>query len=304
MKVIDVSYGNGNVRSLSAELARLQRTPDTGLAMLIAKEGSATMLSPTMHNAAYAAMGEDIVYIRAGTDDLDGLVAQMRDLGDRFKGASVTIPYKLDIMRHLDFVDETARRIGAVNTVVNVSGRFYGYNSDYNGAEKALTERMDIEPGMSAVVIGAGGAGRGISYMLKRDGFVEVTVYNRSPERAKNMAEDLDLTYGGGFEKLYNVHPADIIINATSIGSKVGSNAGESPVPEEVLPRFRLAFDAVFLPQNTLFLSQAVAAGLKTVTGDRMLLHQAVMQVELFTRGIARVAVMEKALGEYLQAVA
>ena len=296
----------GNVKSLAAEIARLENvgkiSQNTGLCILLVGLDKASPLSPTMHNAAYGGMGEDILYIRAATDDLKGRVGEMRSLGARFRGASVGIPYKQDIMQYLDSVDETSRAIGAVNTVVNRNGKLYGYNSDWTGAEKAIGEKARWDDIKSATLVGAGGAGMAIAYMLKRRG-IRVTVYNRTPDRAEKVAAALGVANGGGLAGLEKAKPSDLIVNATSVGSKLGGHVGESLVPEEVLRKSKAAFDAVYLPRDTKFLEQAKAAGLTVVHGDRMLLFQAVTQVELFTGRKAPVDTMEKALNDYLRSI-
>ncbi len=297
---------------VNAKISELEASgaikPTTKVCILLVGEGKATELSPTMHNAAYRKGGDDLLYIKSGTNDLKGIMEEMHAPGSRIRGASVGIPYKQEVMKYLDFVDPTAREIGAVNTIVNNNGRLEGYNSDWIGAQAAMLERRDakakLRTGAKAVVIGAGGAGMALTYMLKKNG-VDVTVYSRDPEHAKSVAEKLGVRCGGGLDALASAGRVDIIVNTTSVGSKVGGHAGESAVPASLLEKNSgaVAFDAVYLPHETRFLLDAKAAGLTPVYGDRMLLFQAGFQVEKFASGKAPVREMEAALNEYLKSL-
>ena len=120
-----------------------------------------------MHNAAYRALGLDYVYVAFGTEDTAGAAAAMRSLGVR--GLGVTMPHKLRIIEHLDAIDDEARAIGAVNTVVNERGRLTGYNVDWIGAVRAFREALEVSTARVAV-IGAGGGARAIVYGLAREG--------------------------------------------------------------------------------------------------------------------------------------
>ncbi len=128
-----------------------------------------------MHNAAYRALGLDYVYVAFGTEDTAGAAAAMRTLG--LRGLGVTMPHKLRIAEYLDAMDDDARAIGAVNTVVNDAGRLTGYNVDWIGAVRAFREALDVSAARVAV-IGAGGGARAIVYGLVREG-AHVTLYNR-----------------------------------------------------------------------------------------------------------------------------
>ncbi len=129
-----------------------------------------------MHTAAYRALGLDYVYVAFGTEDTEGAVAAMRALG--LRGLGVTRPHKVRIIDYLDVIDDDARAIGAVNTVVNDDGRLTGHNVDWQGAFAALHEVID-PAGRRAAVVGAGGGARAIAYGLEREGAL-VTLFNRS----------------------------------------------------------------------------------------------------------------------------
>jgi len=276
--------------------------PTTKICLLIAGKGKATGLGLAMHNGAYKAMHVDFYYIKADTDDLKSRIEEIRASKGRIVGASVTIPYKEDIMQYLDHIDERAKKIGAVNTVLNVDGKLHGYNSDWIGAEEALEQVTELRRGMSAIVAGIGGGGMAISYMLKEKG-VEVTVYNRNVEKGRDASDRLGIKFGGSLDDLSSAAQADIIVNTTSIGSRVSGYEGESIIPKALLEKCTgaVAFDIVYLPRDTKFLIEAKEAGLKVVHGERMLLSQAVFQVQKFTgREEVPVDVMERELLSYL----
>ena len=112
-------------------------------------------LGPAMHNRAFAAVGHPGLYVALAVNDIEAAMTGVRALG--IAGVSVTIPHKISVIRHLDDIDETARSIGAVNTVVNQEGRLFGTNSDADGAVAALESATSLN-GKQVAVIGAGGA--------------------------------------------------------------------------------------------------------------------------------------------------
>jgi len=184
-------------------------------------------MGPVMHNAAFAAVGFGGVYVAFRVTDIAGAVRGLRAL--EVSGASVTIPHKVEIMQHLDRVDEDARRIGAVNTVVNRDGLLTGYNSDWRGAVRALMEKTSIA-GKTVMVIGAGGAARAIAYGIVHEGG-RLLVVNRTAEKAVKLAHDfagegLSLSTAGSRDW-------DILINTTPVGMTPIDNL--SPVPVEWL---------------------------------------------------------------------
>ncbi|MBS7628148.1 shikimate dehydrogenase, partial [Candidatus Bathyarchaeota archaeon] len=141
-------------------------------------------LSPSIQNAAFEAIGLDYVYValRVAPESLYDALSGIRALG--FHGLNVTMPHKASVIRYLDGLNDDARRIGAVNTVLNSKGRLLGYNTDGLGALQALRSK-GVEPeGRKIVILGAGGASRAIVYSLSRLS-CQVSVLNRTPERAE-----------------------------------------------------------------------------------------------------------------------
>jgi shikimate dehydrogenase len=245
----------------------------------------------TMHNAAYAALGVPFTYVAFGTHNTREAVLGMRYLGMR--GLGVSMPHKIEIMQYLDAIDETAARVGAVNTVVNDDGRLTGYNTDWIGAVRALQEKVDLS-GKRAIVVGAGGAARAIVYGLTREGS-QVTVYNRTADKGEALARDFVARFGGGLAELAAIQDYDILVNATSVGFHAPD---ESILPPSALEAGAAVLDVVFIPPRSRLVQDAESRGCIAISGIRMLVHQAAYQFELYTGQQAPLEVMERALLE------
>ncbi len=253
-------------------------------------------LSPVMHNAGYWALKIDHRYIylsaRVRPEELKNTVKAFRSLGIR--GVSVTIPHKIKVMKYLDKIDKTAKAIGAVNTIVNNNGRLTGYNTDWLGAVIPL-EKAAGKKGLKnkkTAIIGAGGAARAIAYGVARKG-AKLKIFARDSAKAKKLAREFKAE-SGDFSRLHEVSNYDIIINATPIG--MAPREKESPVPEELLRKGQIVFDAVHTPYKTKLLTQAEKRGAKIIPGVEMVLHQGAAQFELYTGKKAPVSAMKKAL--------
>jgi len=247
-------------------------------------------LSPCMHNAAFKELGINAVYgaFDVPKEKLESAVAGIKSLG--IKGVSVTIPHKEAVMNYLDEISASAQSIGAVNTLINENGRLLGENTDWIGVREAFLKSGTEVQAKKVVVIGAGGAARAVVYALKSLGAGEILIYNRTFERAKELAESI----GGKaipWEELKSAE-GDIIVQTTSVGLK----EWKSPVDEDVIKRFKVAMDIVYLPLKTKFLTLASRCGLKTIDGLQMLLYQGVEQFKLWTGVEPPVEVMEKAV--------
>ncbi|HEY54842.1 MAG TPA: shikimate dehydrogenase [Dehalococcoidia bacterium] len=252
-------------------------------------------LSPLIHNAGYKALGIDYVYIPFRVKEVKKAIEGIRGLGIR--GASVTLPHKTSTLKYLDKIDPRAEAIGAVNTIVNDEGVLSGYNTDGEGALKAL-EEVTAPGGKKAVLIGSGGAASAIAAALKDSG-AELVILNRTGDKARELAKKFNAEDGGGLEKLPLITKADILINATSVG--MSPKTGQSIVPEELLHSRLTVFDIVYNPRETRLITQAKEKGCAVVYGYKMLLYQAALQFELFTGLKAPIAVMESALTQALE---
>ena len=250
-------------------------------------------LSPTLHNAAFSATGLNAVYLAFEAEDIGGCIKGIKALG--IKGASVTIPFKTTVIPYLSNIDPLARLIGAVNTIVNENGRLKGYNTDALGALKALEEKIRI-PGMSCIIIGAGGAARGIGFILKEKG-IAISIVNRSRKRGERLALSLGCPYIP-FEKIGN-RRADILINTTPVG--MYPQADQSPVPEDVLEQGMVVMDIIYNPLETRLLRIAKARGCTTISGVDMFLIQGAEQFRLWTGIDPPIGVMSHAVSEALK---
>ena len=255
-----------------------------------------TSRSPSIHNAGYKKLGidDEFIYLRAEVKpkDLKMAIDGVRGLGIR--GVSVTMPHKQEVMKYLDKIDNEAKRIGAVNTIVNTNGKLTGFNTDFIGAIVAL-EKKTILKGKKIAVIGAGGAARAIVYGLKKKGST-IKIFNRTLDRAKKLAKEFGCEYGD-LDSLEQVANMDIIINATSIGM----NEDKSPIDKKILNKNQIILDAVYSPKETKLIKDAKEKGAQVVYGYEMLLYQGVEQFKLYTGFDAPVEAMREVLVKNLK---
>jgi shikimate dehydrogenase len=249
-------------------------------------------LSPPMHEAAYDELAIDARYVafEPAPEDIEAAIRGADALG--VHGLNVTIPFKRDVLE-LVKADEMATRIGAVNTIdFGGSGGPTGHNTDAAGALRALRDH-DVElEGADAVVVGAGGAGRAVSFGLADVG-ANVTIANRTESTAHELADEVPGAVGRGLEGLADaLTDADVLINATSVGMEEDA----TPVSADALHDGLAVMDAVYRPLETRLLRDADAAGATTVNGAWMLLYQGVEAFELWTGREAPVAAMNDAL--------
>jgi len=241
-----------------------------------------------MHNAAFEALGIDAIYTAfdVAPAALGAAIAGARALGIR--QLAVSLPHKQAVMAHLDEIDETARQIGAVNTVTLRDGRLIGANTDWLGAVRAIERQCPLS-GARAVVLGAGGTARAVTYGLLARG-ASVTVLNRTLERASALAGDLGADRAGGLDDLAGLEP-DILVNTTSVG--LGSD--ESPVAASLHRAGTVVMDAVYQPERTRLLRDAEEHGAVAIGGKWMLVHQAAEQIRLWTDRDAPIEAMSEA---------
>lgn len=250
-------------------------------------------LSPVMHNSAFADTGYKGVYLAFNVKDVASAVAGIRGLG--IKGVSVTIPHKLTVMEFLDEIDESAIKIGAVNTIINRQGKLFGSNTDYLGATNALLEKTSIKD-KDVIIIGAGGAARAIGYGILSEGG-RLTIVNVLEDEGKQLARDLAVEYYPLQE--YKDYDCQILINATPIG--MDPNIDEMPIKKEYLQKDMVVMDIVYNPLKTRLLKEAEDIGCITIGGVSMFVHQGVAQFELWTGKKAPVDVMRKTVLDALQ---
>jgi shikimate dehydrogenase len=254
-------------------------------------------LSPAMHNAAFAALGMNRVYVPLEVKDVEQGMIGLRALG--FQGISVTVPHKETVLPFLDEIDPVAAKIRAVNTLVfgkEEDGRIIlcGMNTDWLGANRALEEKINLRQSR-ILVIGAGGSAKAVGFGLIEAG-AEVIISNRTAESGKALADLLGCAFVP-LEEVTSVS-ADVLINTTSVG--MDPNIEGIVVPPSLLSGFSVVMDIVYAPLETRLLREAKAAGCQTIDGLAMLLYQGVAQFEIWTGKEAPRTVMRSALEEEL----
>ena len=264
-------------------------------------------LSPRMHNAAFAATGQNYRYFAFQVEkkDLQVAVSGLNVLGAR--GFNVTIPHKVAVLGILDEIDATAVSAGAVNTVVANQNRLTGYNTDLEGFLQPLRRRGVGLQGLKVTILGAGGAARAAARALLSEGCASVTVLGRTPSKLRELSGALGESEGGEL-LAKDLTPANlqhataesgILVNATPIG--MYPNTSQSPLPPNTLRKDLIAYDLVYNPVKTLFLRQAEEAGATVVPGYEMLVAQGAAAFRLWTNIDPPIQVMEKAVLEGLR---
>jgi shikimate dehydrogenase len=235
--------------------------------------------SPLIHGFWLNALGIDGSYepIEVKPEDFAAFAASLAENG--FAGGNVTIPHKEAAHAAADSLDAAATAIGAVNTLWFENGKLRGGNTDAYGFAANLD---DYAPGWdnadTALVLGAGGASRAVIHALLSRGFSKVTVVNRTASRADELAAHFGpaVSASGWDGAQERVADAGLIINTTSLGMSGHDDDGGFPLDLRVASKGAIATDIVYVPLKTPFLKGAEEAGLRTVDGLGMLLHQAV----------------------------
>ena len=236
-------------------------------------------MSPALHNWGFEALGVAGEY-RAFPVEPSGLgefMAQVRALP--VSGLSVTIPHKLAVTGYLDSVSDRAKKVGAVNTLYWDEGRLLGENTDVHGFLEPL-RHLDKAPA-SALILGAGGAARAAIAGLRELGVPEITVTARTLDKAWRLAADFKATAIPWDDRAGTT--AELLVNTTPLGMQ-GDRRHLSPWPDAIpLAPNQIAYDTVYNPQTTRFLSEAQHHGCQTIDGLTMFIHQAARQFHLWT---------------------
>lgn len=256
-------------------------------------------LSPAFQQAALDHLRLDIVYEAWSTppDGLDTRLTTMRS--PAVLGGNVTIPHKEAVLSLLDDVDRLARRIGAVNTIVNREGRLYGYNTDAAGFMRALREDGGFDPaGKRALIAGAGGAARAAVLSLAEADATAVSLINRTFARAVALATDLraqglKIPVGALPDELrsweFAMKKSDILINCTPVDS---GDSNDSPIPPELIKARHFVYDLIYHPAQTPLMAAARKVGAGVLGGLPMLVYQGAASFELWTEHEAPLDIM------------
>lgn len=233
-------------------------------------------LSPVINNRVFEILNIESAYklFEIPKEDISKLGEALKLLD--IKGVNVTIPYKQEVIKQLDYISPEAEKIGAVNTIKQKDGKLYGYNSDYFGFGSML-EINEINPkNKVAVVLGAGGAAKAVvAYLFDKE--VE-KIYLVSRDKNKKIDFD-ERVHRIDYDDLKGIS-GDILINCTPVG--MYPNVGKSPVSEEVVSNFNTLVDIIYNPGITEFLSLGQKLNKKICGGLYMLVGQAVKSEEIW----------------------
>lgn len=272
-----------------------------GLLLGVMGDPIAHSKSPQMHGAALQALGITGAYVplHIASERLGDAISAIRTLG--FRGVNVTIPHKVAVMEFLDQLDESAASIGAVNTIVNDGGRLTGYNTDGIGYVRSL--KAEAAPELQdtrILVLGAGGAARGIIHSLLKERPAELIVANRTPDKAVQLAEEwstLGPIRGIGLEEAPSfIEGTDLVINTTSIG--MHPKVDGTPFSADLLAPGMVVSDLIYNPLETRLLREARERGCTAHGGLGMFVYQGAYALEYWTGRPAPVDAMRQAMLE------
>ena len=250
--------------------------------------------SPAMHNRAFAELGMDWRYEAIDVEPADFETTVIGMPGRGFAGANVTIPHKLRALEVATRASDTARAVGAANTLCFRPGELYADNTDVAGFLAALRGEVAEAPArMRALVLGAGGAARAVVYALVREGAAAVEVWNRHPERATELVEELQSHAQPGALRASaapDPQAADLIVNATSVGMRHPHEGAQNvasfkdlPLVADVLGDRQVMVDLVYRDGGTSLAHAARARGMRLVEGLEVLVRQGAASFELWT---------------------
>lgn len=252
-------------------------------------------LSPKLHSFLAEKTGTDLAYLAFDIEkkeQLSGVFTAAGAMG--ILGFNVTAPYKVDAFSLADILDEDARALGNVNTMVNDGGKWVGYNTDGVGFMRSLARQGVSAEGKHILLVGTGGTARTLSYKFAQAGAASVSIVSRKENPLAEISGRLscfsETELRCGADKNFQY---DIAVNCTPLG--MGEYKDKNPMPKELLYHSRLlCCDLIYNPAKTVFLQEAEKAGVKTMNGLGMLLYQGVCAFELFTGRAVSDAVCEE----------
>lgn len=244
--------------------------------LCVSLSGRPSNLGTRFHNYLYDELGLDFVYKALTTTDLASAVAGIRALGIR--GCGVSMPFKEDVLAHVDVLHPSAAAIESVNTLVNESGVLHAHNTDYEAVAALLTAR-GVDPGTPVAVAGSGGMAKAVVAALRDNGFRTVTVVARNAASGRGLADRYGFRWRA---ELGDLRPG-LLVNATPLGMAGGAGAAQSPFAEAAVRAADTILDVVAMPPDTPLIRAARAAGKAVVTGDEVSALQAAAQFTLYT---------------------
>ena len=228
-----------------------------------------------IHNKAFQKTGLPHIYVPFHVTNTEKFFEEFKKY---FAGLSVTMPHKENIIRLMDDIEPTAKKIGAVNTVVNENGKWIGHNTDGIGALKALEAHCDLQ-GKNVLIIGAGGTAKAIGHCVMQKGAILTITYNKNKEKGEQLSSDLNCRLISIRE--VDKEKIDVLINCSPVG--MSPNTSETPFPARLLQKEMIIFDSVYNPMETRLLKEAQQASCTTIPGIELFVHQAAAQFELWT---------------------
>ena len=254
-------------------------------------------MSPEMHNDLFAYYGIDGYYhaFHVEAENLGDAVIGLKALN--IKGFNVTIPHKVSMMGYLDEIDEIALNIGAVNTVINNNGKLVGYNTDGDGFIKSLEAVITKSLSDAKIlIIGSGGAARGILISLAAKGASNIDVSNRTLISASQLRSECKFKLKGSALSLKEAEESlqqyDVIINTTSVG--MHPNIDNIPLSLNKLLPHTVVSDIIYNPLQTSFLIEATRRGAVTLNGVGMFVNQGALAFHKWTGRFPDVNRMEQ----------
>ena len=227
-------------------------------------------ISPRLHNLAIMELGLDAFYGRVLLDNGENLRQKFLQLD--LNGANITVPFKINAFNLCDVLSDEALAIGSVNTIVYKNSKFYGYNTDALGFYRAICEFGEIK---NALLLGAGGTTRAMSYILHKNG-VKFDILNRSAKPTENFKCENFYSYDD-----FKFDKYDLIVNSTSAGLKDDFLPAPTEILDAVFKEAKFAFDAIY-GKITPFLNLAIDNGLLVKDGKEMLVGKAVLAFNHF----------------------
>jgi len=246
-----------------------------------------------IHNRAFQAIGSPDIYVSFLVKNVETFFNQFKDF---FSGLSVTMPFKEDIIPLMDEVDETARKIGAVNTVVKEENGWKGTNTDCTGAILALEAEVDLK-GKNILIIGSGGTAKDIGYGVVAKGAHLTVTYHKNKERGEKLAEELGCRLASSRD--IGDHDFDVLINCSPVG--MSPHIDKTPFSNGKLKPGMVVLDSVYNPPETRLLKEAKSAGCTVISGVELFINQAVGQFEMWTGQKAPVKAMREVLMEKIE---
>ena len=230
-------------------------------------------IGATIHNAAYNLLNLNFIYLPMKPKDAESALSAVRNLN--IKGCSVSMPFKQDVIKYLDKISDTAKRIGAVNTILNSNGVLKGFNTDYESVSWAL-KKLEINPYSKVLILGFGGMARACLAAVE-DHFKQspyIAVRNLVQKKYDNKYKFID------WKDRYKIKP-ELIINATQIGMQ--PNTLESPINLNKYNNLKFIIDVVSAPEITTLIKDAISKKIRYINGIDLAVHQACSQFELYT---------------------